>query len=147
MTIKIVYKLKDSEEVRVLTPVGDTLDRCRERLQKEHGSNIEAIKEVEDKDLPVDRYFRNAWVVCDKKGAKPCIDKAKKVHMANLRIERNKKLEASDKLMVRALESGDEFKIKKLKNEREALRDMPQNADMTKLRSLNKIKAFKPDIL
>ena len=46
-------------------------------------------------ELPGSRYFREAWEICGD-SVKVNIEKAKKIHIDNLRVERNKKLSELD---------------------------------------------------
>jgi hypothetical protein len=77
---------------------------------------------IEASDLP-DRELRDAWEHKDK-SLKINLDKAKNITLNNLRAKRNKKLDDSDKELVRALENNDTKKIDTLKVERQRLRDL-----------------------
>lgn len=78
------------------------------------------VREIEDKHLPLDRSFRNAWT---DEFPTETIDidarKAKDIQLAVLRAERDKKLKELDTEMLIALEtnnSGKELRVKALKD-------------------------------
>lgn len=143
----IVIKLIGDECVKVMHPVNRSVDECYTRALKDYKGQVEYI-EIQDKSaIPKDRYFRDAWCPCPNKGIKEDLDKCKNIHMDRLRIERNKKLEDSDKELLRAVESGDEAKVNEVKAKRIALRDMPQNCDMSVCNSPDDVRAVRPAIL
>lgn len=143
----IVYRLKGRETVSVLTPIEASIASCLVRLKEEHGEDLVFYRIVNKEDVPVDRYFRNAWIECEEKAIKHDIEKCKKIHVDNLRIERNKKLAELDAPMLRALEDDNKELVAELKAMKQELRDMPANLDMDNLNSLEEIKAVRPDIL
>jgi len=96
-------------------------------------------------DIPTDRYFRNAWRL--DKGVNIDVECAKKIHLDCLRKVRNKKLTELDVPFQRALEDKDTVMQDNIAEKKNALRDMPQNVDMSLLDSPGKIKAFLPDVL
>lgn len=106
----------------------------------------DASREVVDiDDIPTDRYFRNAWRLNN--GIEIDIDKARAIHLNNLREIRNKKLESFDVPFQRALESKDVPKQDEIAAQKQALRDMPKSVDLSVLSAPESLKAFMPDIL
>ena len=95
-------------------------------------------------DIPTDRYFRNAW----KLDAGISVDRAKaeKIHMDNLRVQRDEMLKSEDIEYQKALEMRDDAKMNAVANRKKKLRDMPTDTDLSSL-SLDELKAFVPDVL
>lgn len=94
----------------------------------------EDATEVMDVDtIPEDRYFRNAWDIVD---SKMVVDmpKAAEIHMTKIKSARNLKLKELDKRMY-----GAEKDI-----ERQALRDLPVNIDLSKATTPEELKAIWP---
>jgi hypothetical protein len=116
----IIPASKESLEV-VLGPLTDEeyVEHVRLRSIPEDALGV---REIDDTDLPSSREFRAAW--CD---VTPDLNididlvKAKEVQLEKLRIKRNVKLQETDVLMTRALETG--VGIEELKVQRQALRD------------------------
>jgi len=96
-------------------------------------------------DIPADRYFRNAWKLDT--GVSVDLEQAREIHMINLRVQRDEMLSELDVPFQRALEDKDTVMQDNIAEKKNALRDMPQNADMSLLDSPEKIKAFMPDVL
>lgn len=105
-----------------------------------------AAQAISREDIPTDRTFREAWaagngaVVVD-------MPKAREIHLANLRVERNALLEKSDVLVLQAREqSKDEEAIATV---RTALRDMPSviAGELEAIGTPEELKAFRPAIL
>jgi hypothetical protein len=99
---------------------------------------------VREDEIPVDRYFRNAW----KLGQGIEIDrtKAEVIHMDNLRKIRDDKLKAEDIEYQKALEFRDDAKMNAVANRKKKLRDMPVDTDFSGM-TLDELKNFKPEIL
>ena len=96
-------------------------------------------------DMPTDRYFRNAWRL--DAGVSIDLMQAREIHMDKLRVIRNEKLTELDVFFQRALEDKDIIMQDNIADKKNALRDMPRNADMSSLDTPDKIKAFMPDVL
>ena len=96
-------------------------------------------------DIPSDRYFRNAWKLDG--GVSVDLDQAREIHMINLRVQRDEMLSELDVPFQRALEDKDTVMQDNIAAKKNALRDMPRNADMSSLDTPEKIKAFVPDVL
>tara|TARA_R110000868_G_scaffold189695_2_gene433117 strand:- start:162518 stop:162940 length:423 start_codon:yes stop_codon:yes gene_type:complete len=89
--------------------------------------------------IPSDRTFRAAWT-----DALPTVTvdvdmpKARAIHMVNLRKIRNEKLKALD---VEQLKGND------VTAQKQALRDMPDNVNLTVIDTPEELKNYKPEIL
>lgn len=98
----------------------------------------------------MDRYFRDAWRL-DKSAGRITVDMpaARNVHLANLRAERNAKLQAADLDFVKALEKGDPQAQAAVAQRKAELRDMPETIapELDKAATLSAIKAVRPKIL
>jgi len=96
-------------------------------------------------DMPTDRYFRNAWKLDG--GVSVDLVQAREIHMINLRVQRDEMLSELDVPFQRALEDKDTVMQDNIAAKKNALRDMPRNADMSSLETPEKIKEFMPDVL
>ena len=143
----IIMKLVGDETIRIMHPVGDSINVCLEKARKDYGDRIIHIKVVDKDKIPKDRYFRDAWEQCDEKDIKEDLDKCRSIHLDILRIERNELLDELDKDVLRAIESGDEARMKALKAHKQKLRDMPADCDMKGCKCPDDIKAIRPSIL
>lgn len=81
-------------------------------------------REITVDDLPPTREFRNAWSdITESSSIDIDAAKAKELQLGKLRLERNKRLDALDPLVLKALENNDTATLTNLKIERQALRD------------------------
>lgn len=103
--------------------------------------------EIDFNVLPKDRYFRNAWDHDSKGQVNIHRGKAEGIHMDNLRMKRNTKLDKLDKEFMKALERNDNTKKNEIASLKQQLRDMPITEDLTKLSSLEDLKNYIPDYL
>ena len=102
-------------------------------LKKWSGANGEIVsyKEISKSDLPKDRYFRDAW----KSDLSVDMDKARDIHMENIRIKRDERLKELDIETLR----GNDVQAKKQK-----IRDIPSTFDLTKADTPEKLKKLWP---
>lgn len=101
-------------------------------------ANAEDVTVVDKKDLPPEGYyFRQAWEI--KNGSITVdMEKAREVHLSNIRGQRDKALEALD---VETLKGND------VQAEKQVLRDLPQNFDLSIAKTPEALKALWPDEL
>jgi len=59
------------------------------------------------------------------------MDKARRIHMDNIRLVRDQELVIRDVAFIRALESGDQAAQEAIRREKQVLRDIPQTFDLT----------------
>lgn len=98
---------------------------------------------VDEAEIPKDRSFRDAWthdLTID-------MSKAVDIFLKELRRRRNGKLEATDKLMMRAQETGNTAEVARLGAVRQALRDLPASIDVTAAATPEALKALFPKAL
>jgi hypothetical protein len=93
---------------------------------------------VDNKEIPTDRYFRDAWEIKNEKIVEN-IDKAKEIHKNKLRADRVALLEGQDVLYMKALEDGADTKA--IVAEKKRLRDITKEVD--KAATIAEIKAVK----
>jgi hypothetical protein len=95
-------------------------------------------------DENTDNYFRNAWK--DDGGDKPGIDmpKAQAIHMAHIRVARDRALEALDTSYMIALEQNNTPEKSKIATEKQALRDLPSTFDLTVAKTPEELRALWP---
>jgi hypothetical protein len=143
---RIAYKDVDGN-VSVVCPTPEFIENGGTMAQFLERSVPDGVifEELHKDDIPSDRYFRNAW----KLDAGISVDRAKAeaIHMFNLRVQRDEMLSELDVPFQRALESKDVVEQDVIAAKKNALRDMPQNVDMSLLDTPDKIKAFMPDVL
>lgn len=150
---KIIYTDPSTKAVVVLTPTpqwlaikGNTVKKCAER-DVPKGVSYRIIPE---QDLPKDRLFRAAWTdEFDTPTVDVHLDRAKAIHLTNLRLNRNDKLNKLDKEYMLALEHGLQDRTKQIANKKQKLRDMPIQAsqEMIKISSVEELEQYIPDIL
>lgn len=96
------------------------------RIAKKVRNPVDFVAIVESRDIPTDRYFRDAWRFDPAKGKFEFdLPTCRERHMNKLRRERDLKLAESDPHYLKALESGDATAIANIKARRTELRDMP----------------------
>ena len=130
--MKIIY-IDDEDILHVVNPTGEVpiADVMVKDIPQAYW---ESMYLVEDEEVPADRTFRDAWkldfIVKDGK-LSPVIcedlDKAKAIHKARLRNERQPLLEAQDVLFMKALESG--VNTGDIVAEKQRLRDITKLVD------------------
>jgi hypothetical protein len=133
----------------VIHPTAEFLSHPDSTLAKLVSQTIPKGREfhvIDPKNLPTDRYFRNAWH-CASGVVGVNMDKARDIHLEHLRAKRNEKLRAMDVQFQRALETKDELSQAEIAAKKQALRDMPSTVDLNTLPTLEEIKACVPDIL
>ena len=100
---------------------------------------------VDESEIPVDRYFRNAWKL---EGSTIKVDrvKAKSIKLEKIRQLRDIKLEGTDIKLMIACESGNTDTEQTLIIERQALRDLPANINLnvSMLPTIEDLKNFYP---
>jgi len=163
MNKRIVYK--DAEGTKVVVPAQAAFDSnsfdyksiCNQTGKKTLTDSdiIEFIKSkaipentenhiIEDKDLPVDRYFRNAWEINNSGKIFIDIKKAKDIKKQYFRDIRKPLLEMLDIKVFQADEAGDLVKKAKLVKMKADLRNV---TDMKLPDDEEELKSLMPDIL
>lgn len=158
---KIIIK-NDDGTIGVLTPAPELFDK-ESRTYKylsEQGVNLETKEDVikhvivrnnltsnydiideNSLNFPEDRYFRQAWTF--DKDINIDIDKAKEIHINNLRKERNLKLQELDIETMKNITN--KPKLIEIENQKQLLRDMPEEIrNEVSLTTPEDIKSFTP---
>jgi hypothetical protein len=150
---KWVYTKEDGSVHIVIAAKKEDLEKALGPLtQNEYESHVLGksipkdalnLRLINDDEIPIDRYFRAAWV--DNGKIEIDMERARKIHLDKLRIIRNKMLSDLDIKYAIAFErNGDHQSIAVKKQE---LRDMPINFPMDKIDTPEKLRDFIPNIL
>ena len=100
-------------------------------------------KVVEDTELPADRTFRDAWTM---KGID--VNKAKQVWLdTKVRPARDKRLAELDVEWMVAMENGEAKKASAIAASKQQLRDVTERKDFAKIKKVEDIQNFWPEIL
>jgi len=105
------------------------LETCMERLSAQEGLAMVPKYRIapEGESAREDWYFRDAWRDVD---FTVDMEKARAIHLANIRSVRNAELEKLDIPFMRAVETGDQAAISKIAKQKQLLRDIPQKFDL-----------------
>jgi hypothetical protein len=149
---RIVYSRPDGG-VSVIVPApnyrlaGESDEKFIARIMaKDVPTDATDVAVCDEADIPTDRTFRNAW----ERGGKSVVvnmPKAREIHMARIRARRNELLDASDKELARAQETGGD--VRAIQARRQALRDVPQSiqAAVEAAQTPDSLKHVWPEIL
>jgi len=137
--VSIIYPAEKSR--RAEETEKDWLTRVFEKANPDNLS-YEDI-DLEKTSLPTPR-FRNAWVKGNK-GVTVDLSRAKAQVLDEIRAVRNARLDETDKLMSRALETGTVEELEELKRYRQQLRDLPQTIGIDKIKTVDKLLAAYPE--
>ena len=155
MTKVIIYSLADGRLcvchpcISRNDPPNFTADDAVARaLAKDIPEEAMNVGVIDSSELPVDRGFRLAW---RQRGEKISVEIAiaREIRLAQLRAERDTRIEATDALIARATEIGDAAGRARLAAYRQALRDMPADvADaLTSATIPEQLRAVRPTVL
>lgn len=112
------------------------------------GWTVIGSSEVDDATIPAPkstaRLFRNSWI--EHNGASVVHDmiKAREIHMARIREERDKELKRLDIEYIRADEQNNVAEKTRLASEKQTLRDLPQTFDLSSALDVDQLKALWP---
>jgi len=131
---KIVFKNLDGS-CGIIIPAPDWAGTLEELAAKDVPAGL-TWRIVDATVIPTDRTFREAWTD-DNPTTTIDVDmtKARSVHMAKIREERNKRLDQLDKKQLQGLD---------VATEKQTLRDLPQTLDLTVAKSPTELKALWP---
>ena len=130
MTNRIIFKLKNESGIKIMTPASDSIEQCKKRIKKDHGSNVEYVAVMPKHLIPQSREWRDAWRLDpDRREIYEDLDRCKQLHLDRLRVWRDKKLKELDYNSMRAIEDGDDIELAVIKEKKQALRDLPQQLD------------------
>ena len=118
---------------------------CRDRIFESFGVPLNTPHRiVEQSETDAANWaFRSAWVDIN---FTVDMDKARTIHMANIRAIRDRELAAKDITFMRAVEAGNTSAQSTIATEKQNLRDIPQTFDITTgIDTPEKLKAKWPD--
>jgi hypothetical protein len=150
--MKIIYTNPATGNLCVVVPVYDSIEQGlyadeAELLAACVARNVPdgvAHRVVDDNEIPSARLFRNAWA---DSGATVDVDmpKARAIHMDAIRVDRDKQLAELDVTFMRAVEDGDPDAQDDASVEKQALRDIPQEFDLSAHANADDLDAAWPD--
>ena len=131
--------------VSVLIPTPEALKTMtlEEIAEKDCGGKPWRI--VDASHLPTDRTFRDAWTD-DLPSETVDVDmaKARDIHMDRIREKRTEKLGELDVAFMRAVETGAEEEQQTIAKQKQRLRDLPKQFDLTTANSPEELSALIP---
>ena len=98
---------------------------------------------IEDVTLPPDRKFREAW----RRGAGSIdvdMPSARIIHMNRIRVERDKALMKADNNLRKAEDGNDTDEVRRVRNHRQTLRDIPKTFDLSSAVTADELDALWP---
>jgi len=99
-------------------------------------------KIINDNQLPADRVFRDAWTM---QGID--LKKAKDIWMDKIRAVRNEMLKELDVQWIRAMENGESKLAGDIAAKKQQLRDITSRKEFSKIKKVEDIQNFWPEIL
>ena len=103
---------------------------------------------IEQEKIPPNRDFRNAWKYDNSvESVNVNMQKARDIHRDRIRIKRDEKLKALDISYMRADEQGDATQKANIANEKQILRDLPQDFDLTQATTPEELNALWPSVI
>lgn len=111
-------------------------------------ANIDAARhfKVQRNDLPKVMAFFDAWEA-DGESVKVNMDKARELHLKEIRRVRNDELNRLDKELLRAQETGKEDLVETIKKNKSDLRGLPSNINLEQYLDEQSLFHFWPEIL
>lgn len=140
----------DQAKVAVMYPTGEL---PIEELIRRHVDISRPYQVMGADELPnADGDFYDAWVLVHHEngsGYKVSVDieKAREVHRKNLRMERKPLLEALDVQFMRAVERADTAAQQEIAVKKQALRDLPEHAEIAAATTTARLRALTLDVL
>ena len=96
--------------------------------------------------LPKDREFRGAWQDSGE-SIEVDMNRAREIHMKNIRSARDRALDKLDRDFMRALGQRNDSIVKEIEEVRQKLRDIPQNFDLTAAQNPDELRSLWPEEL
>jgi hypothetical protein len=98
---------------------------------------------IDDSQLPDDPEFWGAWTI----DCTVDIKKAKEIWKNKMRVVRNARLKELDIEWMRAMEGGEAKVASSIAAKKQMLRDVTEREDLKKLKTVNQIKEYWPEVL
>ena len=149
-TKRIVYTRSDGgvsvvcpapEYVARFATEGEALEAIR---AKDVPADVINVHVCDESAVPVSRRFRNCWRQVGTTPPSVSMPLARAQRMVEIRAERDKRLVVSDGSMLRTQETGTPAQIAALKVYRQALRDVPQTADLSGITTALDLAMYEP---
>lgn len=128
--------------LKIIVPVNASLENIQLSMQ-ELNVNFQIL---EREDIPVDRYFREAWQL-DGKQITINMQKAIEIHKELLRQKRKPMLEILDAEYLKAMENQDNVRMSFIISKKEQLRNVTQAPEVLNAITPEELKAAIPKIL
>jgi hypothetical protein len=130
--------------------IPDITDYIKERnkLSKLSGDNLKVVesKVLEDEDyVEMDREFRDAWELDDKKKLNINLEKAKSVKLKQFNSDKANKLKEVEEIIELAESQGDEKTSKEYKQYKLSLNNLQK--DIVNINNLEDLKRVRPQVL
>lgn len=151
MNRRIVYTRPDGR-ISIVTPSRNideahmTDDEIFQRALSKLPADAINLQTITFDQIPNDRTFRNAWEHSGNK-VQVNMNKAREIHMNQIREVRDKKLASLDVETIKALGSGNSNAVAVVEAQKQKLRDIPQTLDLTKATTPEELKAIWPEEL
>lgn len=141
---RLISTMPDGSVAVTLFPGdGSDLQDRLDRLKEVHPEYFENCRLTTVNNIPKDRIFRGAWTDANPTDTVDIdLDKAKEIHLARVREVRNSELTKTDPEFIKALSKGDS--TKEIEATKQALRDIPQNLDVSKIETVEDLIASWP---
>lgn len=135
--LRIVFPAPKEHLQKVFGPMTEKQyeDHVISRSIPEDATNITFINED---NIPNDRIFRGAWFIDEQKNIAVNMDIARDIHMANIRNARDAALRELDKKTLMGID---------VQAEKQVIRDIPQNIDLTTASTPEELKKIWPEEL
>jgi len=129
-------------EIMQVVP-GAKVEECLAKRVPGHHAEIVSCREIDPKDIPQDRTFRDAWTP----SLTVDMAKARNIWRDRMRRARTPKLAALDVEYQRADEAGDILKKRDVAARKQALRDVTNDPRIDAAQTPEALKAVWPDVL
>lgn len=134
----IVIPSPKSDLEKVLGPLTDQEYEAHVRERSIPDDAINVV-DIDDSALPPSREFRNAWTLSGAAISED-LQKSIDIKLAQVRVERNARLTATDADYMKALEAGDTETLDALKIERQALRDATASLKDSSIKNVDELR-------
>jgi len=134
------YAFLDDGKFKVVTLIEESINDFSDRYNLKLSDFIEVSEEDIRSEFFNAYEIKNSKISCN-------IEKAKKIKMDKLRVIRQEKLKKLDTEMIIALEMDDKVVKKEIAQEKQKLRDLPNDPKFKKISSVEELVAYDPKIL
>jgi len=143
-TYRIIYQ-KPGECAVFIVPAPNYVGTKEALIKQAVPDGVEYF-EVHQSIIPGDDYFREAWDIKDKK-IEINMEKAKKIHIDNLRSKRKEIFTSLDTDYLKSIEENDVAKTSEISKKKKQLRDMPLDPVFSSAQNADHLKSLIPDYM